>query len=169
MVDGSTTGNFRIATNAAPENDACETATDLQLNTTVAANSTGATVWSNMNQPDAALDISGTASQENLIFFKFRPPYTDTYYINQGAASCDGTYAPGTQFLLFTADITCDNMPTLLTGYDTGEQLYSSATTTSARAISVSMTAGALYYMAVDGGGGDECSFNITMTRRYNN
>jgi len=167
MADGSTTGNFRIATNTAPANDACETATDLEVNTVYNVDNTSATIWSNLNQPDAAFDISGNTSQENLIFFKFRPNTTETYYINQSASTCDGTSATGTQFLVFEANVNCDNIPTILTGYNTALQLYSSGTTTSARAIPVDMTAGSTYYLATDGGRGDECTFTLVVTRTW--
>ena len=167
-VDGSTTGNFRIATNTAPENDACETATDMVLNTVYSVDNTSATIWSNLNQPDAAFEITpGLTSQENLIFFKFRPGATDTYYVNQSAASCDGTSNTGTQFLVFEASIDCDNIPTLITGYDVSKQLYSSGTTTSARAIPLSLTAFETYYFAIDGGRGDECAFTLRITKTW--
>ncbi|HET7818286.1 MAG TPA: T9SS type A sorting domain-containing protein, partial [Bacteroidia bacterium] len=171
-VDGDA-GIIPIATNEAPANDACETATDMVLNTLYNIDNTSATNWSNLNVPDASFDLSpSVGTTENLLYFKFRADATDTYYINQGASTCDdlansGSTYKGTQFLVYDAGIDCNTMPTLVTGYDGTKQLYSSNSSTAARAVPVSMVKGSRYYITIDGGRGDECAFTLRITKTW--
>jgi hypothetical protein len=158
-------GNIYIATNAAPANDACLTALTMLQDVTYPVDNTSSTLWSDLNVPDAAYYINGSESMENVLYFAFTPTATATYYVNQWSAVCD--LGIGTQFVIWTGGTTCATMPTMTSGLNTALQYYESPTTTADRYFSKAMTMGVKYYIIIDGGQGDECTFNLRITKDF--
>jgi hypothetical protein len=162
--DGGVTwfpGIGRICTQVSLDNDRCETAQVASLNTTYPTNMHGAGPISQNDIPDKGFTCGST---ENMIYYTFTPTVTDVYYVNQWGQTC--TYARGTQFIIYNSAYTCATIPDAWSGLESSTyELYCSPQSTADRNFSINLVAGQTYIIAIDGGRGDECTFNWKITQ----
>ena len=149
-----------LCTQPAAVNDACLTALPVVINTIYPTSSEAACAISNNDVSDLAFTCGST---ENMIFYTFTAPATDTYYINQWGQSCNQNR--GTQFIIYKSAYNCSTLPSAMGSPNAVYELYCSGQSTADRNFSINLVSGQTYYIVIDGGRGDECTFNWEITQ----
>lgn len=164
--DGNKDGTFVICTQAAPTNDACNSAQVMTSGVVYSSSNIGASPYTNVGS--GAYPSTGTGdvnftcgSTENMVFYKFTSPTTGNYYLEQSAQICGGS---GSQVMVFKSTYTCATLPeNPMTAASSTYELVCSSASTAYRYFTMALTAGQTYIIGVDGYAGDECSYQITI------
>lgn len=156
-----TPGTGLICTQVGLPNDKCETAQSVSVNIVYSTTNNGASPISQNAVPDKSFTCGST---ENMIYFSFTSPATDIFYINQWAQTC--TYNRGTQFIIYKSAYTCAGIPdSWVSAGSSTYELYCSSQSLADRNFSMNFVAGQTYIIAIDGGAGDECTFDWEITQ----